>query len=216
MTRRLSLSFLFVILFANLAWSKMKPEDQQYFDNQFHDLLEQVQALSKQVQALANRVAEANQNQAKFHEALMKQQGALEVLEQQVSSMRSSSDENLATLRTTIDQMRAETQKSLNALPGRSTEAPAFGTPASAGATLPPVVQAYITIVRRNEVVVNQGSGKGLHVGSRLGLYKASDPNTRAGTLEVTEIVDAGNSRAKILSTTTGARPEFGDIARPD
>jgi hypothetical protein len=211
MTRRLSSSFLSMILFASVAWPKMKPEDQQYFDNQFHAQLEQVQALSKQVQTLATRLAEANQNQVNLQEALVKQQRALEALAQLVSSMRSSSDENLASLKAALDQMRAETEKSLTTQAGRSTETTAFGTAAS-----PSAVQAYITIVRRNEVVVNQGSGKGLHVGSRLGLYKAGDPNTRAGALEVTQIVDAGNSRAKVLSTTAGVRPEFGDIVRPE
>src|SRR5712692_570393 len=128
MTRRLSSSFLSMILFASMAWPKMKPEDQQYFDNQFHAQLEQVQALSKQVQTLATRLAEANQNQTNLQEALVKQQRALEALEQLVSSMRSSSDENLASLKAALDQMRAETEKSLTTLAGRPTETTASGT----------------------------------------------------------------------------------------
>ncbi len=216
MTRRIFSASLLLVLFAGSAWPRLKQDEQAYFDGQFHGLLEQVQALSKQVQTLTVRLAEANQTQTQLQDAIVKQQKSLQDLEQLVSSMRLANEENLNTLKTALSQMRAETQRSLSALAGRSMETTAIGTASTTG-QIPPssqAVQAYITIVERNEVVIDQGSAKGLHVGSRLIFYKANDPITRAGVLEVTQVVDAGNSRARIVSMNAGVRPEFGDIVR--
>lgn len=215
MTRRLLATSSLLILMARPAWPKLKPDEQQYFDNQFHGVLEQIQALSKQVQGLNTRLAEVDKNQAQIQEVLVRQQRSLQDLEQLVSSTRLSSEENLSALKTTLNQLRTETQRSLTALGVRPTETTAIGVTATGGAaTSPAGAQAYITIVEGNEVVIDQGSAKGIHVGSRLALYKANDPNTHAGELEVTQVVDAGSSRAKILSMSAGVRPEFGDIVR--
>ncbi len=216
MTRRLVSAFLLLILFASTAWPKLSKDEQTYFDNQFRGMLEQVQALSKQVQALNTHLAELHQNQTQFQEALVRQQRTLDDLEQLVSHLRVSSQEDLTTLKTTLNQMRTETQRSLNALAGRPTETTATVASSATGPllTTSQTVQAYITSVEGNEAVIDQGSAKGLQVGSRLGLYKASDPRTRVGLLEVTQIVDAQNSRAKMITANAGVRPEFGDIVR--
>jgi hypothetical protein len=44
----------------------------------------------------------------------------------------------------------------------------------------------------------------------------AADPGTQVGILEVIQVVDAGNSRAPILTLNTGVRPEFSDIVRAE
>lgn len=216
MTRRLVSAFLLLILFASTAWPKLSKDEQTYFDNQFRGILEQVQALSKQVQALNTHLAELHQNQTQFQEALVRQQRTLDDLEQLVSNLRARSQEDLTTLKTTLNQMRTETQRSLNALAGRPTETTGIVASPATGPllTTSQTVQAYITSIEGNEVVIDQGSAKGLQVGSRLGLYKASDPRTRVGLLEVTQIVDAQNSRAKMVTANAGVRPEFGDIVR--
>ncbi len=51
-------------------------------------------------------------------------------------------------------------------------------------------------------------------MGSRLAVYKANDPNTRVGVLEVVQVVDAGNSRARIVTMNSGVQPEFSDFIR--
>jgi hypothetical protein len=43
-------------------------------------------------------------------------------------------------------------------------------------------------------------------------LFAAADPGTQVGVLEVIQVVDAGNSRARILTLNTGVRPEFSDV----
>jgi TolA-binding protein len=216
MTRRLVSAFFLLILFARTAWPKLPKDEQTYFDNQFRGMLEQVQALSKQVQALNTQLAELHQNQTQLQETLVRQQRTLDDLEQLVSHLRVSSQEDLTTLKTTLNQMRTETQRSLNALAGRPTETTAIVASPATGPllTTSQTVQAYVTSVEGNEVIIDQGSAKGLQVGSRLGLYKASDPRTRVALLEVTQIVDAQNSHAKIITANAGVRPEFGDIVR--
>lgn len=214
MTRRLFSTFFLLILLAGPAWAKLRQDEQEYFDNKFHGLLEQIQGLSKQVQALNTLLAQVQQNQAQFQEALARHDRGLQDLEQLVSSLRSSDEENLAALKTTLAQMRAETQKSLSALGGRPADVTAIGTTPGLNPPSHQTVQAYVTIAQGNEVVIDQGSAKGLHVGSRLTLYKSTDPNTPVGELEVTEVMDAGNSRAKIVNARAGVRPDFGDIAR--
>lgn len=215
MTRQFFATSLSLIFLASNAWPKMRPDEQQYFDNQFHSVLEQIQALSKLEQALSTRLAEVDKNQTQLQEVLVRQQRSLQDLEQLVSSTRLSSEENLSALKAALNQLRTDTQRSLTALGVRPTETTAIGVTTTGGTTTsPPGIQAYITIVEGNEVVIDQGSAKGIHVGSRLSLYKAADPNTRAGQVEVTQVVDAGNSRAKVVSTNAGVRPEFGDIVR--
>lgn len=71
-------------------------------------------------------------------------------------------------------------------------------------------VTGYVTSVERNQVMVDLGTAQGLKKGTRLALYKASDPNTRVGVFEVTQVLDSG-SRARIVMINPGVKPEFGD-----
>ena len=75
-------------------------------------------------------------------------------------------------------------------------------------------VQGYVISVRGDQVTVDLGSAQGIKKGARLGLYKAGDPNTRVGVLEVVEVVDAGNSRARIVTLNAGVQLEWADVVR--
>src|SRR2546425_694816 len=111
-----------------------------------------------------------------------------------------------------LAQLKADTQKAAASL-AANTASSVAGTLAGRP-TVAPVTQGYVTNLDRNEVVIDQGSGKGLRVGSRLAFFKATDPTTRVGELEVTVVTGAGSSRARILTMAAGVRPEFGDIVR--
>ncbi len=122
MLRRPVFASLLALLLASSAWAKWKPEEQDYLDSHFKAVLDQVQALSKQIQALNARLNEMQQTQTQFQEVLTHHQRQLDNLDQMVSTIRLSSEQNFSTLKTMLNQMRAETQKSLSALGGRPTE----------------------------------------------------------------------------------------------
>jgi hypothetical protein len=62
--------------------------------------------------------------------------------------------------------------------------------------------------------MIDMGSAQGIQPGTRLAVYKAADPNTRVGVIEVTQVVDTGNSRARIVTMNAGVKPDFSDIVR--
>lgn len=221
MMRRVHLTLFFLIFCASAAWPKWKEEEQKYLDDQFRTLQDQVQALKTQVDTLNAHIVELRQNQAQLQSAMVRQLRALQDSEQLLSAMRMGGEENFSTLKSAIGQLRAETQKSFNALVGQPAAA-AVGTaevittprPTPAAATTPQVTQGYITVVEGNSVTVDLGAARGIRQGSRLAVYKATDPNTRVGLLEVTQVVDRDNSKAQIVQMNQGIRPEFSDIVR--
>jgi len=221
MMRRLKFAFLFLIIFANVAWPKWKEEEQKYLDDQFNAIRDQVQALKAQVEALSARVAELQQNQVQLQTVIGRQLHTLQETEQLVTSLRLGSEENFSSLKSTITQLRNDTQKSFNALAGLpapgvpgTTEVPAAVRPGAPAPATPQVVQGYITIIDGNTVTVDLGSAKGIRQGSRLAVYKATDPTARVGLLEVTQVVDRENSKAQIVTMNPGVKPEFSDIVR--
>lgn len=220
MTRRILLSILFLLLCATSASPKWKEEEQQYLDDQFKAVQDQIQALATHVQSLNAQLVEMRQNQAQLQTVIIRQQRALQDLDQMLSSMRLGNEESFASLKTVINQLRAETQTSLGKLTGQPTQ-PLGGTtevataPRSAPTTpARQVPQGYITAVEGNNVIVDLGSAQGVQQGSKLAVYKATDPNTSVGVIEVIQVLDAGNSRARIVTMNTGVRPVFADIVR--
>ncbi len=211
MMRRLSSVLFGLVLFAGPAWPKWDPQDKAYLAEQFRDLHEQLQALKTQLDAANAQVADLRQNQQQLQAALAKQQRTLQEMDQLVSSLRLGQEESLSGLKSTLAQLRSDMNIGFKKVTGTESAS------ASASLTSPssPVVTGYVTEVTGDNVSVDIGSGRGMQAGSRLAVYKGNDPNTRVGVLEVQQVVDAGSSRARILTMDPGVRPEFGDIVRP-
>jgi hypothetical protein len=220
MMRRLSLAILILCFSAGPAWARWDKEDKAYLVEQFRALQEQLQALKTQLDNLSGQVAELRQNQQQLQAVIMRQQQRLEEMDQLLATLRLGQEDSFSGLRTALNQLRSENEKAFASLTGKS------GEPGGAGAAAPErkgtveaaqarVVQGYITVVDRdNTVTVDLGSGQGIQLGSRLAVYKANDPNTRVGVLEVVQVVDAGNSRARIVTMNSGVQPEFSDFVR--
>ena len=219
MTRRISLVLIFLVLCASTAWPKFKDEDQKYLNDQFRALQEQIQGLKTQLDTVNARLGELRQNQAQLQAVIIRQQRALQDLDQLIASVRISGEENFSNLKTILSQLRSEQQKGFSTLTGQpaqpgTTEVATPTKPTPPAPALSRVVQGYITVVESNSVMVDLGSAQGLRPGSRLAVYKATDQNVRVGVVEVTEVVDARNSRAQIVTMNAGVRPEFSDIVR--
>jgi outer membrane murein-binding lipoprotein Lpp len=219
MMRRVMLALFIVLLGATSAWPKFKEDEQHYLDDQFKALQDQVQALATQVQTLNAQLQELRKNQAQFQAIIDRQQRSLQDLNQMVISMRLGSEEGSSNLKAAITQLRNETQAAFAKLTGVSATVPTGGGGGGGAGMLAPTplpapAPAYVTDVKDDSVVIDMGSSQGLHQGSRLAVFKASDPNTRVGVIEVTQVLDAGNSRAQIVTLNPGVRLEFGDVVR--
>ncbi len=217
--RRLSLLLVSIAFCASIASAKWKEEEQQYLDTQFRAILDQMQALKTQVDALNAHVAELRQNQAQLQGVMMRQVRALQDAEQLLSTMRIGGEENFSNLKSAITQLRTETQKSFSTLIGQPAPSNPGSTEVAAvtprvSPTASQTIQGYVTGVEGNNVTVDLGASRGIRTGSRLAVYKATDPNTRVGLLEVTQVVDRDNSKAQIVQMNPGVRPEFSDIVR--
>lgn len=221
MMRRSILAVFLMLLFAGNALPRWDAKDRQYLEDEFRALREQLQATKSQVDSLNAQLGELRQAQIQVQAVLIRQQRTLQDLDQMVSSLRLSHEENLANLKTSLTELRTEQEEAFAALTGRAFSAPGGGTETAAGSLTPPTVvsgpratQGYVTIVEGEQVTVDLGTAQGIQQGSHLALYKAADPGTRVGVLEVIQVLDAGNSRARILTVNAGVRPEFSDIVR--
>jgi len=217
MMRRMMLALFFVFFVVTSAWPKFKEDEQQYLNDQFKAIQDQVQALTTQLQTLNAQLQELRQNQAQFQAVILRQQRSLQDLDQMVTSMRLGGEENFSSLRTAITQLRNETLAGLKQLGGGTSpgSVPSEIATPKAGPSAPAatVLQGYVTAVEGDSVTLDVGSSQGIHQGAHLALYEASDPHTRVGVVEIIQ-VDAGTSRAKIVTKDPGVRPEFSDVVR--
>jgi hypothetical protein len=147
----------------------------------------------------------------------MRQQRTLQALDEMLSSLRIGNEDNFAKVKTAIADLRAQTDNVVAKL-GVQTAAPSVvpvvapgQTPTAVTVSRPP--QGYITAVDGSTVMIDMGSAQGLQQGSRLAVYKATDPNTRVGVIEVTQ-VESGNAHARIVTMNSGVKPEFSDVVR--
>jgi hypothetical protein len=202
------------------AWPKFKEDEQKYLDDQFKAVLDQMQAMGNQVAALNAQLAEIKQNQAQLQAVIIRQQHQLQDLDEMLSSLRIGNEENFSKLKTAIAELRAQTDNAVSKLTGQPAAPP--GTPGEVAPVARPAApgpsrqtsQGYITAVDGTNVMIDMGSAQGIQQGSRLAVYKATDPNTRVGVIEVTQVIDTGNARARIVTMNSGVKPEFSDVAR--
>lgn len=216
MTRRIILAILLLLCLAPSAWPKFKEDEQKYLDDQFKAVLDQMQAMGNQVAALNGQLAELKQNQSQLQVAIIRQQRQIQELDEMLSSLRLGDEDGFSKLKTAIADLRAQADSAAKAT-GQPAAPP--GTPGDVGRPATPApsrqnTQGYITSVEGTNVMIDMGSAQGIQQGSRLAVYKATDTNTRVGIIEITQVVDAGNARARIVTMNPGVKPEFSDVVR--
>ena len=219
MMRRIILATFLLLSLTPSAWPKFKEDEQKYLDDQFKAVLDQMQALGNQVAAVNAQLAEVKQNQTQLQAAIVRHQHQLQDLDEMLSSLHIGSDENFSKVKAAIAEMRAQVDNVVARLGGQTVAGPSTPTsiPSPAPSTPTPVrhtSQNYITSVEGSTVMIDMGSAQGIQPGTRLAVYKAADPNTRVGVIEVTQVVDTGNSRARIVTMNAGVKPDFSDIVR--
>jgi len=218
MMRRMMLALFVMLVAVSSAWPKFNAEDQEYLNNNFKLIQQKIESLNTQLQNLNAQLQVLLKNQAQFQALIDHQQRSLQELDQMVSSMRMGTEEDASRLKTAITQLRSETQAAFAKLGATNTP----GAPAAAETAVPKpaaptatVVQgSIISDVRDNMVKIDLGSRQGVHELSRLLVYKDTDPNTQVGILEVTQVIDAGNSWARVYQVNPGVQLGFGDVVR--
>jgi len=215
MMRRTMLALFFILLAVTSAWPKFKEDEQQYLNDQFKAIQDQVQALTTQLQTLNAQLQVLRQNQAQFQAVIDHQQQSLQTLDRMVTSMHLGDEENFSSLKTAITQLRKDTKAAIASLTGVPPGSVTTETTKPGSENPPRVLQGYVTDVKGNDVTLeDMGSSQGIHQGSRLAVYKASDPNTRVGVIEIIQVSDAGTSRAQIVTLNAGVQLAWGDVVR--
>lgn len=212
--RRSTVVFLLVcaLCLPTVAGAQKKPKDpvlQAY-------LVEQFAALNKKLDELAAKVAELNaemarlkQQQADTAGELRNAQNAARNTDSSLTSFRLSNQQDVITLKTDV----ARILQNVTALMEGAKKAEAAAAPEAQK------IEGYITdppAEGKDTCTVSKGSAAGVKVGMRFSVFKASDPNAQVGLLEITEVLDANNSRAKILHSKPGIKLEFSDIVRAE
>jgi DNA-binding ferritin-like protein len=213
--RRLFVALVLMIALClpSIASAQKKPKDpvlQSYLEEHFAGLNKKLDEISERVATLEVEVGKIKQLQADSASELRNVQNAARNTDSSLTSFRLSNQQDIITLKTDV----AKILQSVTALMEGAKKAEAAAAPPEA-----PKIEGYITdppAEGKDVCTINKGSAAGVKVGMRLLVFKASDPNSQVGLLEITEVLDANNSRAKILHSKPGVKLEFSDIVRAE
>jgi hypothetical protein len=205
---------LFVLAVAPAAAQKKQkdPVLHQYLIDEFAQMNAKLERLNERVTALEAEFARVKQSGAELMAEVRSTQTTVKTMDTALSTFRLSNQQDLFSLKTDLTQVRQDLGRMMDLLLKSSQPAPA---PAPTASDQP--VEGYITAVDPESqiVTINLGSGVGVRLGSEFDVYKANDLKRKVGIIEVTEIIDANNSRAKIVYVQPSFKFEFSDVVRP-
>ena len=186
----------------------------QYLVDEFAQLNAKLERLAERLAAAEAELGRVRQSQADLLAEVRGTQTTVKTVDAGLSTFRLSTQQDLLSLKTDLTQLRQDVIRLSDAVKGVTTPA---APPAAPPAAEPAAVDGYITAVSQDEKEVNisLGGGAGLKVGTELGVFKSGDPKTRVGIVEVIEVIDANNSRAKVVYVQPSVKLEFSDIVRP-
>jgi uncharacterized coiled-coil protein SlyX len=189
---------------------KFKDEGlQQYLVPEIAALQEKLDKMSDRLATMQAEVAKVKEQQQALAADFHTNQELAKATDTSVTSLRASNQEDLLSLKSDVARIRRDVTDLTDQM--RKLAVP----PAAPAAAAPPPLEGYITQAGASGVTINLGSGSGVRAGMRFGVYRASQPQLRIGTIEVTEVLDANNSRAKIIASNPNTTFEFSDIVRP-
>jgi len=185
------------------------PALQQYLVAEITAIEEKLDKLSARLDAVEGQLAKVKEQQQALATDFHANQELVKATDTSVTSLRVSNQEDLLSLKTDVSRIRRDLGDLADEV--RKSAAP----PPAAAPAAQPKVEGYITQVLANTISINLGSAAGVEVGMKFGVYKAAEPQTRIGTIEVIEVVDPNNSKAKIVASNPNTKFQFSDIVRP-
>jgi len=206
---------LVVLGLAMPAAAQKKQKDpvlNQYLIEEFAQLNAKLDRLGERLTALEAELARSRQTEAELMTEIRSTQTTLKTMDTSLSTFRLSSQQDLFSLKTDLTQVRQDISR-LSDLVLKSMPAPA---PAPAPAEQTPV-EGYITFVNeeKQEVTINLGSKAGVRPGSEFTVFKGNDAKREIGIIEVVEVIDENNSRARFVFVRPSFKFEFSDMIRP-
>jgi hypothetical protein len=197
------------------AAAQKKHKDQvlhQYLIEEFAQINAKLDRLGERVVALEAELARTKQTQGELMTEVRSTQTTAKTMDTALSTFRLSSQQDLFSLKTDLTQVRQDI--------GRLTDLVMKSLPAAPPPPAQPeqpAVEGYITAVneQNQEVTINLGSSVGVRQGSEFNVFKAGDPKREIGIIEVVDVIDANNSRARIVFVRPSFKFEFSDIVRP-
>ena len=193
------------------AQKKQKdPVLHQYLIEEFGKLTSQIAVLNERLNTLEGELAKTKQQQGETQSEVRNAQNVLKIVDSTLTSVRLSTQGELLSLKTDLTQLRQDVAKLVDIVQRGLAAPPA--APAMQGPAAP---EGYVTTVGDKDVTINLGSSHGIKVGMRFNVYRAADPKTQIGLVEVTEVLDANNSKAIIVFSKPDTRFEFSDVVRP-
>jgi hypothetical protein len=203
-----------------------RPKDEamhQYLIGEFAQLNAKVGKLDDRLTALDGRltaldaeVGQLKQQQKDLNTDLRDAQNILKSVDTSLGTLRLGSQQDLFSLKADVAQVRTELA-TLSDLIKKSPAAaakPVEAAPTPPVAAAPALPEGYILTVDGNDVTINLGSNVSVNVGQWFNVFKASDPANGVGIIEITQVIDANNSKAKVISRKPDIKLEFSDIVR--
>jgi len=185
------------------------PALQQYLVSEMTSIQEKLDKLAARLDAVEGQLAKVKEQQQALASDFKSNQELVKATDTSVTSLRASNQEDLLSLKTDVARIRRDVGDLSDELRKSAAPAPA------AAASAQPKAEGYITQAGVTGITINLGSAAGVEVGMKFGVYRAAEPQTRIGTIEITEVVDANNSKAKVVASNPNTKFQFSDIVRP-
>ncbi len=193
---------------------KFKDEGlQQYLVPEITQIQTKLDKLTERLAALEAQLGKLKEQQAAMAEDLRNMQSLQRATDSSVTSLRGSNQQDLLGIKTDVVEIRRNINDLADLL--RKNMAPPASSVAPSAPPAPAPNDGYITQVSGSGVTISLGSSNGVKAGMRFNVFRASDPQFRIGVVEVTDVLDANNSRAKVINRKPDVKFEFSDIVRP-
>lgn len=216
--RRIAILAVTAFVVAGLAQpvhAQKKQKDQvleQFLIAEFAKLNAKLDSMADRLAAAEAEISRLKQAQAESTNEIRSTQTVVKTTDTSLSTFRLSTQQDLFSLKTDLTQLRQDLARLGEAVKGATQPPPAPAPTTTEAAS----VEGYVTTnPENNEVNVSLGSASGVRIGTEFRVFKANDPKTEVGILEVIQVLDGNNSRAKIVYLRPAVKLEFSDIVRP-
>jgi len=186
---------------------------QQYLVTELSTIEEKLDKLAARMESMEAQMAKLRDQQQTLAADVRTNQELSRTTDTSVTSLRASNQEDLLNLKADVARIRRDITDISDDMRKSAAAAPAV--PGASATPAQPKIEGYITQASATGITINLGTAAGVETGMRFGVYRAAEPDTRIGTIEVTEVIDTNNSRAKVVASNPNTKLQFSDIVRP-